>query len=190
MLLQGQKTQDIVKILQTKAINVSEKNIQEILATWYKREYVLIKNASMLDDVLIAQVGFSEYPFTKNTPPCISSNLINVAVDQCGMVRLGLAIKDEVLCAPVLVGGEKMTYSKYIAALDEFLCADIHSKYLKPIPPVFSNNVEVQTIFTKMHRASNGRYFFRFKCISEFFITDLWLSYPIHMEYMYASSEK
>lgn len=164
-------------------VAVTQEDIKEILH-WYKDEFLLVKDAIFRDNELMARVGFSHYPFVQGEMPFVSSNLINIAADQCALVHFGMMIKYNSVSVIIVnnEGIEKaMSFEEYnLRSGDEFLTAKLKGRYNRPVPP--SQEVKICSQFLGMKRTSNGRYILDFQMRGEEFFTVAGIfAYPMNL---------
>jgi len=150
-------------------IQISNEEI-ELMLHWYKPEFFQIKEAYYSNKNLIAKVKFSEYPFIKGIMPFISSNLINLAMDQCALIHIGMMIKHNYI--KLLIRENEilkyLSFEEYNRIVgDEFVTAKIEGSYLKPIPP--TEEIQLISYFNSLKRSAKGRYFFEFFVRSEYY---------------------
>ena len=172
---QGQKISDLLL--------VPSEDIKKLL-DWYKDEFSMVREATYADSELTARIRFSQYPFIKGKMPFVSSNLINLAMDQCVLIHMGLMIKYNYIQVGIVDdnGLEKaMTFEDYNRIVgDEFVTAKLEGKYIKPIPP--SRKVTVTNEFLGMKRTFSGRYLLKFQTKGEhFFSNKLTVIYPLNL---------
>lgn len=162
---------------------VPSEDIKKLLH-WYKDEFFLVREAVYTNSELAAQIKFSHYPFIKGKMPFVSSNLINLAMDQCVLIHMGLMIKwDHIRVGIVNDDGleKAMTFKDYNRIVgDEFVTAKLEGRYNKPIPP--SRKVMVTNQFLGMKRTLTGRYLLKFQTRGEHFFTNkLTVIYPLNL---------
>lgn len=167
-------------------VRVEHSDIKQILH-WYKDEFILTKDAAYQNAELKVAIEFSSYPFVKSPMPFISSNLINLAIDQCAIIHTGLMIKYGYIRLSMADehGEEKwMTFEDYNRIVgDEFVTAKLDAKYKKPIPSF--QKIEIRSHFLNMRRGSNGRYVFRFLLESKtLFVISLVFVYPLNLSFV------
>ena len=157
----------------------------QLMLHWYRPEFFLIQEAYYADDILKAKIKFSDYPFVKNKMPFVSSNLINLSVDQCTLIHIGLMIKDGYIRVPIIgetEGRRAMTFEDYNQVVgDEFVTSKLEGKYIKPIPP--EQKINISSRFIGFRISQTGRYLFFFNMNAEqhFFIKAVFV-YPLSLE--------
>lgn len=171
-------------IRETRFIQISQEEIN-LMLHWYKPEFFQIQEANYGSDVLLATVKFSEYPFIKGKMPFISANLINLAIDQCALIHIGMMVKYNYIKL-IFVKNDgsigEMTFDEYNQIVgDEFVTAKIEGRYLKPIPP--TEKIQVISSFLSLRKNESGRYLFEFLFQSEhFFIIKAIFVYPLTLK--------
>ena len=156
----------------------------ELMLHWYKPEFLQIKQAYYHNENLIAMVKFSEYPFIRGKMPFISSNLINLAIDQCALVHIGMMIKHNYIKLLIKEKGilKYMSFEEYNRIVgDEFVTAKIDARYMKPILPL--EEIKLMSHFNNLKRSANGRYLFEFFVSSEcYFNIHAFFVYPLKLK--------
>ena len=167
----------------SQAVRFEHNDIKQILH-WYKDEFILVKDVVAYRDAqLTGIIGFSPYPFIKGSMPFISSNLINLAVDQTVLVHLGLMIKSKYISVNICGSNglqREMSFEDFNRIVgDEFVTARLRGQYKKPIPPYRS--VRLKSEFLQMRNPVGSKYFFTFKVTGElYFAVDLIVAYPLN----------
>jgi hypothetical protein len=156
----------------------------ELMLHWYKPEFFQLKEAYYHNEYLVAKVKFSEYPFIRGNMPFVSSNLINLAIDQCALVHIGMMIKYNFIKLLIKENDilKYMSFEEYNRIVgDEFVTAKIEAQYLKPISPL--KEIQVISHFNNLKRNIKGRYLFRFslKC-EEYFNIQAIFAYPLNLD--------
>jgi len=164
-----------------------------LMLHWYEPDFFLIREAYYDDENLKTKIKFSDYPFVKNKMPFVSSNLINLAVDQCALIHIGLMIKNEYIKVPIREENENeraMTFEDYNRiAGDEFVTGKIEGKYRKPVLP--SRKIWMLSEFHGMKRLPTGRYIFFFHMEGkEFFNIKASFIYPLNLYYIRSSFDE
>jgi len=161
--------QKVVKEIQFSQISLEE---IKLILNWYKSEFFQVREAYYYNNILKAKIKFSEYPFVNGKMPFISSNLINLAMDQCVLIHIGTMIKNKFI--KVLISDKNgnlkpMTFDEYNHIVgDEFVTAKINAKYHRPIPPI--EEIQMISNFLNLRRSGNGRYILDFSIQSEPFL--------------------
>ncbi len=144
-----------------------------LILHWYKDEFILVKDAFYGDEILDAKIKFSDYPFVKNKMPIVSSNLMNLSVDQVALVHAGVMVKSgyiKILMIEKNGNETPMTFEEYNRVTgDEFVTANIQAKYNKPVLP--DQEMKIECKFLGMRKIPYGRYVLRFRMEGENFFT-------------------
>ena len=156
----------------------------DLMLHWYKHEFLLIQEAYYDNNILKAKIKFSDYPFVKNKMLFVSSNLINLAVDQCALIHIGLMIKNQYVKIPITNGSGKervMTFEDYNRIVgDEFVTIKLEGKYIKPISPEQEINILSQFIRIRVSQTNRYLFFFNMGATKHFFIKAIFV-YPLSL---------
>lgn len=169
---------------QTVSHIVTQEDIRKILH-WYKDEYFLVREVVYRERELTAYIKFSDYPFVRGEMPFVSSNLINLAIDQIALIHIGMMIKCSYIKLVIVKDNRvqgHMSFDEYNRIVgDEFVTAKIEGKYLKPIPPM--EEIQVIGSFLDLKKSATGRYIFEFLFQSkQFFNIKAIFVYPLTLK--------